>query len=739
MLERWNAGRHGGWIRLSVAGALAAMAVTRAGVGLAASGAPSFPDVHPGDWYYPAVSDLANRGIVHGSTDGRFHPEASVTRAEFTAMAVQAFGYHYTVLQGTQPKQVFSSQSDAIAYASQFDHAFVRDNQTGAVVWNNYPSSDQSQLQRDSTYSHFSDVPYGAWYWPVVEGAWAANVVHGVGGGQFAPDAQIDRQDMAALLINALRLSGVDPGKDVLQPFGDAGQLSTYAVVPVAMAVKVGVVSGDDKRLLHPKDPASRADAAAMIDKALQIPPDQLQAWQTRTIQQLQAVPQQVKLSLGQTQKIVALALRQDGEAVLVSVNWQVEGNIGTIQGGELQAKQAGTGTVIGTLTTADGRTLTTKIPVTVDASVPVQVELAVTPSLSLVPGGQAHIQVTLRDPAGQLVPGEVDLNVSVSDPSKGHLDTTKAVVTGGIGDLGTFTAGSQYGPVQVRADIATQGWKGSGQVTLNVVKVQNPVNGKGIWGTWVEWGTSGYDPDRIVQTSKQAGAKYIYLIVRNQPGEGTIRPESKAMLDAIVPRAHAAGIPVIGVVYLVDDPALDSSRMLTVAKYTTQTGERVDGLAADIEESPTSESISGTMIPVRQALGPDYPIIAVTYPPHISTAWQRSATYPWSTFGQYFTMISIMDYWHYEDRAYTADEVRNEIYNEAKAAATLTGRPVEVIGQAYRMNTASGKPFATVPTGEEVTAAMQAAKDAGASAFSLYRWDTATPGELSAFHNFSW
>lgn len=124
-------------------------------------------------------------------------------------------------------------------------------------------------------------------------------------------------------------------------------------------------------------------------------------------------------MSLGQTQKIVALALRQDGGAIPVSVDWQVEGNIGTIQGGELQAKQAGSGTVIGTLTTADGRTLTTKIPVTVDASVPVQVELAVTPSVSLVPGGQAHIQVTLRDPAGQLVPGEVDLNVSVSDPSR--------------------------------------------------------------------------------------------------------------------------------------------------------------------------------------------------------------------------------------------------------------------------------------------------------------------------------
>ncbi|MDI3257444.1 MAG: S-layer homology domain-containing protein [Kyrpidia sp.] len=738
-MRGWKMGKGCGRLfRLASAGALVALWATRAGVGLAAGGALSFSDVHPGDWYYGSVDDLATRGIVSGS-DGGFHPNDPVTRAEFTKMAVAAFGYHYTVLQGKEPKQVFSSQSDAVTYASQFDHAFVRDNDTGAVVWNNYPVGSQSQLQEDSTFAHFSDVPYGTWYWPFVEGAWAAKVVQGVGPGQFAPNDPIERQDMATLLMNALRLGGIDPGRDVLQPFGDAGRLSSYAVAPVSMAVKLNIVAGDEKRLIHPHDHASRADAAVMVDKALLIPQDQLQAWQTRTIQQIEAVPQSVTLAPGERQKVVAFALRQDGAAVPVSVNWRVDGPVGTVENGEFVATQAGTGTLVGTVTTSDGRTLTTHIPVTVDASTPVQVELTVTPSLSLLPGNKARIQVTLRDPAGQLVPGEVDLNVSVSDPAKGSLDVTRAAVTGGTGDLGTFTAGSQYGSVQIRATIATGGWSGSGQVTLNIVKLRNPVDGKGLWGTWVEWGTDGYDPDRIVQTAKQAGARYLYLIVRNQPGQGTIRDESKAMLNAIVPKAHANGLAVIGVVYLADDPALDTPRLLTVARYTTPTGDRVDGLAADIEEAPTPETISSAMMPVRQALGPDYPIIAVTYPPHIGTAWQHSANYPWSTFGQYFTMISIMDYWHYRDKTYTSDEVRNEIYNEAKAAASLTGRPVEVIGQAYRMNGSDGSPFATVPTAEEVTAAMQAAKDAGAFAFSLYRWDTATADELNAFRNFSW
>lgn len=707
-----------------------------------AESAAVFSDVHPGDWYYEAVQDLASRGIVNGA-GGRFDPGRLVNRAELAKMVVVALGYRYTVLQGTDPKQVFSSKDEAVAYASQFDHALVRDNHSGAVVWHNYPDAERARLEQDSRHADFSDVPYGTWYWPYVEGAWAAKIVRGTGPGQFSPEAPVLRQDIVTMIMKGLRFDRSEPDEGVLSPFADRDQISPYAVSPVATAVSLKILTGDDQGLLRPREGATRAQAAAMIQRMLLIPPGDRFVRQSKTVTRLEAVPRELKLGFGQRQPVAVVALRDDGVSVPVQLNWKVEGAVGSFADGVFQAgSQPGQGALVGSLATADGRTLSVRIPVTVEAVSPVRVELSAVPSTELFPGNKARVRIVLKDSHGQLVPGEVNVDVTLSDPGRGSLDVQRRTIAGGMGDLATFTAGYQPGPVVIRATISPEknpGLTGSGDLTLTVLKGNLPVRGKGVWGTWVEWGTAGYDPDRIIQRAKEAGANYLYLIVRNQPGEGTIRPESKAMLDAIIPRAHANGIAVIGCVYLVDDPKLDTARMLAVARHTTPTGERVDGLAADIEESPTAETIAATMEPVRQALGSDYPIVAVTYPPFLGTAWKKSENYPWSSFGRYFDVISIMDYWHYRDREYTPEEVRKEILSEAQAAARLTGRPVEVIGQAYRMDHSDGTPFQTVPTAAEVTAAMQAAKEAGAVAFSLYRWDTATQEEVNAFRAFPW
>ncbi|MDR3120354.1 MAG: S-layer homology domain-containing protein, partial [Clostridiales bacterium] len=46
----------------------------------------TFPDVAQGAWYQQSVSYLASIGIVRGYTDGSFKPDAQITRAEFAAM-----------------------------------------------------------------------------------------------------------------------------------------------------------------------------------------------------------------------------------------------------------------------------------------------------------------------------------------------------------------------------------------------------------------------------------------------------------------------------------------------------------------------------------------------------------------------------------------------------------------------------------------------------------------------------
>lgn len=51
-----------------------------------------FPDVPAALWSAAFVERAALMGIVTGYADGSYHPDAKVTRAEFAAMLVKAFG-----------------------------------------------------------------------------------------------------------------------------------------------------------------------------------------------------------------------------------------------------------------------------------------------------------------------------------------------------------------------------------------------------------------------------------------------------------------------------------------------------------------------------------------------------------------------------------------------------------------------------------------------------------------------
>ena len=56
----------------------------------------SFSDVAAGSWYNNAISTCANAGALSGYTDGSFKPNASITRAEFAAIAARFLSDEYT-------------------------------------------------------------------------------------------------------------------------------------------------------------------------------------------------------------------------------------------------------------------------------------------------------------------------------------------------------------------------------------------------------------------------------------------------------------------------------------------------------------------------------------------------------------------------------------------------------------------------------------------------------------------
>src|SRR5699024_6626198 len=52
-----------------------------------------FSDVKPGNWYYQAVINVSNMGVVNGDKRGKFNPKSELTRAELAAMVVNMEKY----------------------------------------------------------------------------------------------------------------------------------------------------------------------------------------------------------------------------------------------------------------------------------------------------------------------------------------------------------------------------------------------------------------------------------------------------------------------------------------------------------------------------------------------------------------------------------------------------------------------------------------------------------------------
>lgn len=121
-----------------------------------------FTDVASGAWYSNAVSTLTRAGILDGYEDGSFRPNASITRAEFTKIAV-----------------------------SFFKHA-------GGASSN-----------------PFNDVPDSAWYAEFVKAAAELGLIDGYEDGTFRPNAPITRAE-ACTIVN--RTLGRAPDKDNLLP-----------------------------------------------------------------------------------------------------------------------------------------------------------------------------------------------------------------------------------------------------------------------------------------------------------------------------------------------------------------------------------------------------------------------------------------------------------------------------------------------------------------------------------------
>ncbi|WP_159886324.1 S-layer homology domain-containing protein [Paenibacillus puerhi] len=180
----------------------------------------SFSDIS-GHWAQTNIELLANKLVVDGVTDTTFQPERSITRAEFAALVVRALGLD------------------------------------------------------TSGSGSFTDVAAGEWYAGVVGAAAKAKLVDGYEDGTFRPNATINREELAAMVVRALDYAKAKPSvnasrqQELLAPFKDSGSI-VWAQNELAVAIEAGIIDGMTDDTLGARNEATRAQSATMLKRLLQ-------------------------------------------------------------------------------------------------------------------------------------------------------------------------------------------------------------------------------------------------------------------------------------------------------------------------------------------------------------------------------------------------------------------------------------------------------------------------------------
>ncbi|OME99051.1 hypothetical protein BK127_39335 [Paenibacillus sp. FSL H7-0331] len=94
----------------------------------------------------------------------------------------------------------------------------------------------------------------------------AAGIVAGYSDNSFGPDDFITREQMAAIVVRAANLAATDKSVN----FPDSADISDWAGTALATATAKGLINGYEDGTVKPKVNTTRAQAVAVILRALQ-------------------------------------------------------------------------------------------------------------------------------------------------------------------------------------------------------------------------------------------------------------------------------------------------------------------------------------------------------------------------------------------------------------------------------------------------------------------------------------
>lgn len=172
----------------------------------------TFSDIS-GHWANRSIGAAVKLRMVDGYENGSFRPNASVTRAEFTAMIARAFG-----------------------------------------------------LGKNSASASFKDTK-SSWAAGYISALADKGVITGYADGNFKPNATISRAEMVTIIARVLNLNALATSAPT--SFSDVDS-SNWAAAAIAQASSANLVQGLSSSVFSPSGKATRAEAVTIIIRALE-------------------------------------------------------------------------------------------------------------------------------------------------------------------------------------------------------------------------------------------------------------------------------------------------------------------------------------------------------------------------------------------------------------------------------------------------------------------------------------
>ena len=172
-----------------------------------------YKDVDQNAWYVPYVDFAISAGIMSGTSNDTFSPDAQVTRAQLVQ----------------------------VLYAMENKPAIA-------------------------TTKKYSDIKEGQWYSAAVSWATAYNIAAGYEDGTFKPNRSVTRQDMAVMMYAFAKYKGIETETSAsVDTFADKGMISNYALRAMKWAVGKKYMSGMGNNTLAPRGTTTRAQLATVM------------------------------------------------------------------------------------------------------------------------------------------------------------------------------------------------------------------------------------------------------------------------------------------------------------------------------------------------------------------------------------------------------------------------------------------------------------------------------------------